>query len=62
MLIRRFRLVVGWATAAVQGWIAIDQLKERLATIRHAAMQDAEVAGLAEAGAGGPVPAGGEYG
>ena len=60
MLFGGFRLIVGWASAAVHGRIAIDQLEKWLAAIRGSAMQDTEVTGLTNGGTGGPIATGGE--
>ena len=62
MLIRRFCLFVGWASATIQRGVAIDVVKERAAAVGDAAMEDAHVAAFADGGAGGPVAAGGENG
>src|SRR5438477_7540834 len=60
MLIGRFCLFVGWASATIQRRVAIDVVEERAAAVGDPAMQDAHVAAFADRRAVGPVATGRE--
>ena len=55
VLFGRLRLFAGWAAASFHRDVAIDLFQEWFSTIRHAFVNHAQRAALADRGAGGPI-------